>query len=274
MSVNIFDKQKGDIIQVAGNAFNNTDTVARNAIAAHEGNTVVHVTAAEKATWNAVNYSNPNLLDNPNFWVNQRRASGQISNVGYFVDRWQLTDGTVTVNADGTIILNGTIIQILENSIGKPTTASSSAGTANYDDATRIFSLTATGDAIEWAKLEIGNVATPFSPPDPASELARCQRYLQKLNSYSLYRAVYILPDYIDFSITTAVTMRPIAISIMGTPEIMPFPISPAVSGFDFVIQVYGQNQLLLRATKSAHGLEDAILRVSAGTEVLLSAEL
>lgn len=53
MSVNIFDKQKGDIIQVAGNAFNNTDIVARNAIAAHEGNTVVHVTDTEKAEWNA-----------------------------------------------------------------------------------------------------------------------------------------------------------------------------------------------------------------------------
>lgn len=54
MSVNIFDKQKGDIVQIAGNAFgNNIDTVARNTIAAHEGDTVVHVTSSEKAAWDS-----------------------------------------------------------------------------------------------------------------------------------------------------------------------------------------------------------------------------
>lgn len=30
---------------------------------------------------------------------------------------------------------------------------------------------------IEWAKLELGSVATPFTPPDPATELVKCQRY-------------------------------------------------------------------------------------------------
>lgn len=30
-----------------------------------------------------------------------------------------------------------------------------------------------------WAKLEIGSIATPFVPPDPATELAKCQRYYQ-----------------------------------------------------------------------------------------------
>lgn len=32
---------------------------------------------------------------------------------------------------------------------------------------------------IKWIKLEIGSVATPFCPPDPATELAKCQRYYQ-----------------------------------------------------------------------------------------------
>ena len=30
-----------------------------------------------------------------------------------------------------------------------------------------------------WAKLEPGSAATPFCPPDPATELAKCQRYYQ-----------------------------------------------------------------------------------------------
>ena len=30
---------------------------------------------------------------------------------------------------------------------------------------------------LDWAKLELGSAATPFVPPDPATELLRCQRY-------------------------------------------------------------------------------------------------
>ena len=48
------------------------DEVARAAIEAHAGNADIHVTATEKAAWNAVNYSNPNLLINPDFRINQR----------------------------------------------------------------------------------------------------------------------------------------------------------------------------------------------------------
>ena len=35
---------------------------------------------------------------------------------------------------------------------------------------------------LNWAKLELGSVATPFVPPDPATELAKCQRYYQRLS--------------------------------------------------------------------------------------------
>ena len=31
----------------------------------------------------------------------------------------------------------------------------------------------------QWVKLELGSIATPFCPPDPATELAKCQRYYQ-----------------------------------------------------------------------------------------------
>ena len=34
---------------------------------------------------------------------------------------------------------------------------------------------------IKWAKLELGEEATPFSPPDPATELEKCQRYFLKI---------------------------------------------------------------------------------------------
>ena len=62
------------------------DEVARAAIEAHAGNADIHVTATEKAAWNAVNYSNPNLLINPDFRINQRGQAEYTS--GYTVDRW------------------------------------------------------------------------------------------------------------------------------------------------------------------------------------------
>lgn len=41
---------------------------------------------------------------------------------------------------------------------------------------------------LAWVKLEVGDGATPFVPPDPATELAKCQRYLYVLRG-SLLRA-------------------------------------------------------------------------------------
>lgn len=124
------------------------------------------------------------------------------------------------------------------------------------------------------AKLEIGNVATPFVAPDPETSLARCQRYLLKINAFEAFRAVYVLPGYVDFSIPTPVSMRPGAISIKGDFNIYPFPIASPISGFTAAIQVYGQNQLRIRATKSEHGLTDAVLTVPEGGSLLISAEL
>ena len=63
------------------------DSVARAAITAHAGNTEIHVTAAEKSGWDGL--SNPNLLINPDFAVNQRGQSTYtgISAYTYTVDR-------------------------------------------------------------------------------------------------------------------------------------------------------------------------------------------
>ena len=124
--------------------------------------------------------SNPNLLINPDFKINQRGVSGTFSDTGkYFVDRWRLVSGTVTVNSDGTLALNGTISQILENAVGENTAASVSAGSVAYDDTTKTFTITGNDVTVSWAKLEYGNAVTPFIPPDPATELLKCCRYFQ-----------------------------------------------------------------------------------------------
>ena len=135
--------------------------------------------------------SNPNLLINPDFKINQRVVSGtKTPNKNpdgedihtYFVDRWGIDSGSVTINADGTLTLNGTMSQILENAVGTNVTASVSAGMASYDDSTKTFTITGNGVTISWAKLETGSTPTPFSPPDTATELMKCKRYYQRIS--------------------------------------------------------------------------------------------
>ena len=83
------------------------DEIARGAIAAHEGNADIHVTATEKAAWNAVNYSNPNLLINPDFRINQRGQAEYTS--GYTVDRWYSPGKCSAAPISGGVKLTSTV---------------------------------------------------------------------------------------------------------------------------------------------------------------------
>lgn len=144
--------------------------------------------------------SNPNLLINSDFKINQRLKSGTITpntnaegeNIHtYFVDRWGIDSGSVTINADGTLTLNGVMSQILENSVGANVTASFSGGMAAYNDKTKTFTITGYGVVISWAKLEIGSVATPFVTPDPVEELRKCQRYYRIITNTMIQPYMY-----------------------------------------------------------------------------------
>ena len=141
--------------------------------------------------------SNPNLLDNWYFGnpVNQRNVSGTIDAVGYFLDRWKLVSGSVTIGSNG-ITLNGTIVQILETAVGTDVTASAltteGVVVASYDDSSKTFSLTGTGQTFVAAKLELGTHQTLAHKdangnwvlneiPDYGEQLARCQRYHRRV---------------------------------------------------------------------------------------------
>ena len=206
------------------------DSVARAAIEAHAGNADIHVTATEKAAWNAVNYSNPNLLINPDFRINQRGQAEYTS--GYTVDRWYSPGKCSAAPISGGVKLASTVTasstthafwQDFEFPLppGKYTLSLKAADVTGVW-AARIRTVTAAGDyvdsyytprlqaginsvtvdlpdseyisavsvslnqgtqigdslTIEWMKLENGS-ATLFVHPDPATELAKCQRYYQ-----------------------------------------------------------------------------------------------
>lgn len=52
---------------------------------------------------------------------------------------------------------------------------------------------------IEWMKIEIGDHATPYVPRLYAEELALCQRYFQKYNSYNSRITRYLTPEMRQF---------------------------------------------------------------------------
>lgn len=139
---------------------------------------------------------NRNLLDNWYFGapVNQRDVSGTISSAGYFLDRWKLVSGSVTINTDG-ITLNGTMQQVLETAPVGTVTASAltQAGVGEvvptYNSATKTVTVTAAGKKLVAVKLELGSQQTLAHQvggawvlsemPDYGEELTKCMRYLQ-----------------------------------------------------------------------------------------------
>lgn len=144
---------------------------------------------------------NRNLLDNWYFGnpVNQRDVSGTISSAGYFLDRWKLVSGSVTINTDG-ITLNGTMQQVLETAPVGTVTASAltQAGVGEvvptYNSATKTVTVTADGKKLVAVNLELGSQQTLAHQdssgawvlneiPDYGDELTKCMRYLQVITT-------------------------------------------------------------------------------------------
>lgn len=143
---------------------------------------------------------NRNLLDNWYFGnpVNQRDVSGTISSAGYFLDRWKLVSGSVTINTDG-ITLNGTMQQVLETAPVGTVTASAltQAGVGEvvptYNSASKTVTVTAPGKKLVAVKLELGTEQTLAHQengvwvlneiPDYGEELTKCMRYLQIIST-------------------------------------------------------------------------------------------
>lgn len=161
-------------------------------------------------------FSNPNLLINPDFKINQRGATSY-ERQGYSVDRWKIWNVTVTTSASEGITVKsdkyedtGTFIQVLENATEGNSTLScyvtSVSGTVTMvaDDDSQvilkqglnvvhtsrstknftIFLNQGTSITLKWVKLEQGTVATPFVATNMAEEITKCKRYFQVLNVF------------------------------------------------------------------------------------------
>lgn len=162
-------------------------------------------------------FSNPNLLTNPNFKINQRGKNTYSSTgAGGTVDRWVGTNVKTVVNSDGTVTVSslsgvGYYTQHEESiSYGKHTYSiyvQAITGTVkalyknkdsndielgtlkqglntftSSDDGFKSFFLSIAGGSsvtLKYAKVEQGTVATSFIAPNPVEEYPKCQRYFQ-----------------------------------------------------------------------------------------------
>lgn len=187
------------------------------------------------------NKPNRNLLDNWYFMnpVNQRGVSGTISEAGYFIDRWKLVSGSVTLTSTG-ITINGTISQVLENAAGTNVTASALTTTGivsvSYDNSSKTFTITGTGQTFVATKLELGSQQTLAHQdedgnwvlneiPDYGEELAKCQRYYRRYG-YGLTAIVqsanilaFCIPFDLPMRITPATGLLRSNLTMFGTIE-------------------------------------------------------
>lgn len=171
-------------------------------------------------------FSNPNLLINPDFKINQRAKSTYSSTgAGGTVDRWVGTNVKTVVNSDDTVTVSslsgtGYYTQHEENiSYGKHTYSiyvQAITGTVkafykskdskdielgtlkqglntftSSDDGFKSFFLAISSGSsvtLKYAKVEQGTVATSFIAPNRADELVKCCRFFQNFQVlYSTY---------------------------------------------------------------------------------------
>lgn len=176
----------------------------------HNGAGLKKGTLTQLASYLGTKFSNPNLLINPDFKINQRGVTSYTSN-GYTVDRWKINSGTVNASSSGiTVTLNseGQFIQQFENTLSGTHTATIKVTSITGDCVLSIgthslqlnkagtFTITENGSIsgislykntagtctinVEYIKLEQGSVATPFVAPNLAEEFVKCQRYYYK----------------------------------------------------------------------------------------------
>jgi hypothetical protein len=184
----------------------------------HNGAGLKKGTLSQLTDYIAERFSNPNLLLNSNFKVDQRGRGTYTNNTTkptYTLDRWMSINTEVVYNVDGTATITSLATtdtsawfkQILEHAINDTCTLScnitavtGSAYLYNHSDGKKIVkglntvTLSYLKEAsielkqgasitIEWIKLEKGSKATAYVAPNYANELQRCMMYYNVVNT-------------------------------------------------------------------------------------------
>lgn len=190
----------------------------------HNGAGLKKGTISQLTDYIAERFSNPNLLLNSNFKVDQRGRGTYTNNTTkpmYTLDRWMSINAKVVYNIDGTVTITSLattdtsswLKQILEHAIndtctlscnitavtgnaylynqskGKKIVKGLNTVTLSYLKEASIELKQGASITIEWIKLEKGSKATAYVAPNYAEELQKCMMYYNvvctPLNGYS-----------------------------------------------------------------------------------------
>lgn len=151
----------------------------------------------------------------------------------------------------------------------------------SFTTATNAFVIQTTSEEsikLYWAALYEGEYTAEtlpeYQPKGYGAELAECQRYAIPIGGTFRYRACQVAASIIDFAIPLPSTLRAVPSFDVNKFTVYGFAdgVLTAQTDFSFVVERVCVNGFVIRATKTNHGLKDAILNASPGT--ILSAEL
>lgn len=184
----------------------------------HNGAGLKKGTLSQLTDYIAKRFSNPNLLLNSNFRVDQRGRGTYTNNTTkptYTLDRWMSINTKVVYNIDGTVTITSLATtdtsswfkQILVHAIndtctlscnitavtgnaylynqknGKKIVKGLNTVTLSYLKEASIELKQGASITIEWIKLEKGSKATTYVEPNYAEELQKCMMYYNQLKS-------------------------------------------------------------------------------------------
>ena len=254
--------------------------------------------------------SNPNLLINGDFRVNQRGKTsythtGEAYGYTYFVDRWfawgqnpftfDASTKTLTPNTSNTG--NSLLSQWIEDVsgiLGKTITYSVSTNDTVYSKTlnipTTLSNNVSLGElstsfgklrvwsnnnrlrfdiivsynqsiVLNYAKVEIGSMATAFSPRPYAEELAMCQRYYQAIET-QIARAYLYTSSGINFYIPIPVTLRTLpTLTLASGCGIQSLTGGQIDTSYSIsIVSPIKSNIIHLRATKDNTSYQDRVL--------------
>ena len=98
------------------------------------------------------------------------------------------------------------------------------------------------GATISMVKLELGDHATPFVPPNPATELIKCQRYYQRLKGMS---SRFLNGQGMGYSDTNLDVVIPLPVVMRTKPEIV-FDAGNKSAVWDNISQSWGNSTRLI----------------------------
>lgn len=194
----------------------------------HNGAGLKKGSLSQLANYLGTKFSNPNLLINPDFKINQRGATSYTS--GYTVDRWKADNATL--NASTMVVSNptdsgATFVQYLENNptgtftvtlnvasvtgavnfawygesayhTGKAISKGVNTYTLSTSNLTWVGIEITSGASVQlsYMKLEQGSVSTSFVAPNPAEELVKCKQYYKRIYFYHVFYSATSNFDY------------------------------------------------------------------------------